>query len=83
MSTEQEIAALRQDVLAAQQRHARAAAGAAQEEAKASVARDDLQAEFGVSTVASAREALAALQLQLDGAAAEVRRQLDLTGGDR
>jgi hypothetical protein len=83
MSTEQEITALRRDVLAARQRHALAVAGAATAEAKVSVARDDLQAEFGVSTVDEARVLLASLEKQLGDAAAEVRRQLDLTEGDR
>jgi hypothetical protein len=81
MSVEATVAVLRKDVTAAQNRHASASAQAAQADARASAIREDLAAEFGVATVAEAREKLAALELQLEAEAAEVRRLLDLAGG--
>jgi hypothetical protein len=81
MTTEQEIAAIRRDQQDAQRRQATATAGQAQAEARAQAARDDLRAEFGVSTVEEARTALAGLRQRLEAEAAEVRRQLDLAEG--
>jgi len=80
MAIEETVARLRADVTAAQQRHAGADALARQAEARAAAAREDLQAEFGVSTVEEARAAAAALEGQLEAEAAEVRRQLELAG---
>jgi hypothetical protein len=77
---EQTVVALRKDVTAARQRHAGATAGAAQAAARAEAVREDLQAEFGVSTVAQAQEQLAALERQLEDEAAAVRSQLEQAG---
>lgn len=49
--------------------------------ARAAAVREDLQAEFGVSTVAEARSLLADLEGQVEERAAEVRRLLRLAGG--
>lgn len=81
MDLEETVAQLRGDVTAAQRRHASASAQATQASARASAVREDLESEFGVTTVAAAREKLAELEKQLAGEAAEVRRQLDLAGG--
>lgn len=50
-------------------------------QARAAAVREDLQAEFGVSTAAEARALLAELRRQMDARAAEVREQLRLAGG--
>ena len=81
MNIEETVAALRRDVTEAQRRHASASAQAAAAEARAAVARQDLEAGFGVTTVAQAREKLADLERQLEDKAAGVRRQLDLARG--
>jgi len=81
MDIDEEVARLHRDAAAAQQRQAAAAAGAAQARARADAARDDMATEFGVDTVAAAREKLAQLESQLEAEAAEVRRQLVLSGG--
>lgn len=81
MTTEQDIAALREDVQAAQERGATAKARLAQAQARAEAARDDLQNEFGVTTADEARTALAELRQQLEAEAAEVRARLRQAGG--
>ena len=81
MGLEETVAALRRDVTAAQHRHASASAQATQADARASAVREDLSSEFGVTTVAAAREKLAGLEEQLAGEEAEVRRQLGQAGG--
>jgi hypothetical protein len=81
MTIEQDIAAIRRDQQAAQQRQATATAGRTRAEARAAATREDLQHEFGVSTVEEARAELAGLRQRLEAEAAEVRRQLDLAGG--
>jgi predicted nucleic acid-binding Zn-ribbon protein len=81
MGLEETVARLRGEVTAAQHRHASASAQAAQADARAATAREDLEAEFGVSTVEAAREKLAGLEKQLAGEVTEVQRQLDLAGG--
>jgi predicted nucleic acid-binding Zn-ribbon protein len=81
MGLEETVAALRSDVTAAQRRHASASAQAAQADARAAAAREDLESEFGVTTVAAAREKLAGLETQLAGQVAEVQRQLGQAGG--
>jgi hypothetical protein len=81
MGIEETVARLRSEVTAARQRHASAAAQAERADARAAAVREDLGEEFGVATVAEARERLAALEAQLATEAAEVQRQLDLTGG--
>jgi hypothetical protein len=81
MSAEEKVTQLRGAVSAAQQRHARAVTGLTAAEARAAAAREDLQAGFGVSTVAQAEEKLAQLERDLEARAAEVRRQLALAGG--
>jgi hypothetical protein len=81
MDLEETVAGLRERVTAAQRRHASASAQATQADARAGVVRDDLKSEFGVTTVAEAREKLAELEQQLVGEVAEVERQLALAGG--
>jgi hypothetical protein len=81
MGIEETVARLREDVTAAQRRHAGADARATQAEARAAAAREDMQAEFGVSTVPAARQRLADLERQLEEEAAGVREQLELAGG--
>lgn len=81
MGIEETVAQLRADVTGAQRRGAGADAQAVQAEARASSLREDLKAEFGVSTVAGAREQLAGLDRQVEEEAAEVRRHLGLAGG--
>lgn len=81
MGIEETVARLRADVTAAQRRHASASAQAAQADARASAVREDLESEFGVTTVAAAREKLAGLEEQLAGEVAEAQRQLAQAGG--
>lgn len=81
MGIEETVAQLRGEVTAAQRRHASADAQAQQATARAAAVREDLGEEFGVTTVAAAREKLAELERQLETQADEVRRQLDLAGG--
>lgn len=81
MSIEETVARLREDVTGAGHRHASADVQAARAEARAAALREDLQAEFGVSTAEAARQQLAALDRQVEQEAAEVRRQLELAGG--
>jgi hypothetical protein len=80
-SIEETVARLRAQETAAQQRRARADAGIAQAEARAGTLREDLRAEFGVSTVDEARAALAVLRQQLETEAADVERLLAQAGG--
>jgi hypothetical protein len=81
MSIEETVAQLRAEVTAAQRRGAGADAQAVQAGARAASLREDLKAEFGVSTVEAARQQLAVLDRQVEEEAAEVRRQLELAGG--
>jgi predicted nucleic acid-binding Zn-ribbon protein len=81
MGLEETVAALRSDVTAAQRRRASADAQAAQASARAAAVREDLEAEFGVTTVQAARERLAGLESKLADEVAEVRRQLAQAGG--
>lgn len=81
MGIEETVAQLRGEVTVAQQRHASASAQAERADARAAAVREDLGEEFGVTTVAAAREKLAALEDKLTTQAAEVQRQLDLAGG--
>jgi rubrerythrin len=81
MSIDDDIARLRKDAAGARTRHARAEAELAQEEAKAAAAREDLRAEFGVSTTEEARALLAGLDAQIESEATEVRRKLAQAGG--
>jgi hypothetical protein len=81
MSIEETVAGLREDVTGAQRRRAGADAQAAQAEARAAALREDLEAEFGVSTVEAARGQQASLDQQVEKEAAEVRRLLGLAGG--
>lgn len=81
MSIEETVAALRREVTGAQRRHASAAAQAQQADARAAAVREDLEAEFGVTTVEQAREKLAGLERQLETEAGEVRRQLATARG--
>lgn len=81
MSTEDDIAALREQVTALQRRHAEASAGVQQAEARAAAARENLHAEFGVQTLDAARVLLADLERKVTEAAGEVRRQLERAGG--
>jgi len=81
MSIEETIAGVRRDVTAAQRRAAGADANLAQAEARVGAAREDMQAEFGVDTVASARAFLGELGTRLLAEADEVSRQLELAGG--
>jgi methylphosphotriester-DNA--protein-cysteine methyltransferase len=81
MAIEETVAALQKDIASAQRRHASADAQAQQAGARASAVREDLEAEFGVTTAEQAREELAELDRQLAGEVAEVQRQLELAGG--
>jgi hypothetical protein len=81
MSTDEVIAQIRRDAAAARQRHDSARAGQVQAEARAAATREDLQAEFGVSTGVEVRALLADLDAQAETEAGEVRRQLALAGG--
>lgn len=81
MGIEETVTRLRSEVTAAQRRGASAAAQAQKAEARAATVREDLESEFGVTTVAAAREKLAGLETQLATEAAEVQRLLDLAGG--
>jgi hypothetical protein len=81
MGIEETVGRLRADVTAAQRRHASAAALEQQADARAAAVREDLETEFGVTTVEDARKKLAALEQQQETEAAEVQRLLDLAGG--
>jgi predicted nucleic acid-binding Zn-ribbon protein len=81
MRLEETVAKLRSEVTAAQRRHANASAQAAQANARADAIREDLESEFGVTTVAEAREKLAGLKEQLTAQVAEVQRHLGVAGG--
>jgi hypothetical protein len=81
MGLEETVARLREDATAAQRRHASAAAQAEQAGARAGAVREDLESEFGVTTVEAAKAELAGLESKLATEAAEVRRQLGLAGG--
>jgi hypothetical protein len=81
MDLEETVARLRGEATAAQRRHASASEQAARAGARAGALREDLSAEFGVTTVAEAKQKLADLEGQLATEAAEVQRLLDLAGG--
>jgi hypothetical protein len=81
MGIDETVGRLRDEVTAAQRRHASAAAQAERAGARAAAVREDLGEEFGVTTVAEAREKLAVLEDKLAAQAAEVQRQLDQAGG--
>lgn len=81
MSTEADIAALREQVTAAQRRHAEARAGVQQAEARSAAVREAMHAEFGVGTLDGARVLLADLERKVTEAAGEVRQQLERAGG--
>lgn len=81
MSIDEDIARLHKAAEAARVRHAGAAAGRDQAEARAAAAREDLQAEFGVITVAECRAMLAELDGQVAAEVNQVREQLALAGG--
>lgn len=83
MGIEEEVARLRRDAASAQQRHARAVADVAQHDARAEAVRENLRDEFGVDTVAAAREKMTGLKARMETEAAEVRRQLELSGGEQ
>lgn len=81
MSIDEDIARLHKAEAAARTRHASATARHGQEEARAAATREDLQAEFGVTTVAECRAMLAELDGQVAAEADRVRQQLALAGG--
>lgn len=81
MGIEETAKQLREAVTDARRRHASASEQAALADARAAAVREDLTAEFGVSTVHEAREKQAELERQLEGEAAEVQRLLELAGG--
>jgi len=78
---EETVTRLRADVTAAQRRQASASAQAEKADARAATIREDMEAGYGVTTVAAAREKLTGLEAQLATEAAEVQRLLDLAGG--
>jgi hypothetical protein len=81
MSTDEEIAQLHQQEAESRRRHAAAVAGLAAAEARVADAREDVQAEAGVTTVAEARAVLAGIEGQMTAETARVREQLALAGG--
>lgn len=81
MSIEDEVLALRGEAAAQARRQAGAEAGQAQADGRAEAVREDLRAEFGVTTVAQARALQAETEQLLAAEMAEVRRLLVLAGG--
>lgn len=75
-----DIAELREDVLAAQRRHATAVAGKDQAAGRATVLREELEREFGVSTAADAALLEAQLEAQVTAEAGRVRTALERAG---
>lgn len=75
-----DITALREEVTAAARRHAAAAASQQQATGRADAAREELQQEFGVSTVADAKLLAAQLERDVEAEAARVRAALERTG---
>jgi hypothetical protein len=81
MSIDEDIARLHKAEADARQRFASATVRHGQEEARAAAAREDLQAEFGVTTVAECRAMLAELDGQVAAEVCQVREPLALAGG--
>ena len=75
-----DITQLRADVTAAARRHAAAVTSLEQKTGRAAAARDDLQREFGISTVADAALLDAQLEAQVAAEAAAVRTALEKAG---
>jgi len=81
MDIDAEVTQLKTAVAAAQQRHARAEAGAVTAEGRAAAVTEELRTEFGVGTLEEARNLLAQLASQVEARTAEVRRRLAQAGG--
>ena len=75
-----DITSLRDEVTAAQRRHASAVASREQAAGRAAAAREDLQREFGVSTAADAKLLAAQLERDVEAEAGRVRAALERTG---
>jgi len=80
MDIDAEVARLKDAAAAAQQRHARAEAGAVVAEGRAAAVIEELRTEFGVGTLEEARKLLAQLGQQVEARSAEVRRLLAQAG---
>jgi hypothetical protein len=75
-----DITALREDVTAAQRRHAAAVSGLEQARGRAAATQEDLQHEFGVTTVADAALLDKRLEAQVEAEAGLVREALERAG---
>jgi hypothetical protein len=81
MGIDETVARLREQAAEAQRRGAGASAAADVATARAAALREDLQAQFAVSTVAEAKALLADLDGRLQREVAEVDRLLRLAEG--
>jgi hypothetical protein len=81
MTTEDTIAAIRRAEVAAQQRHVQAETGQAQAEARVTALLEDLQREFGVTSLEEAKALLAALETETATEAGRVQELLVQAGG--